>query len=154
MLLAVVAGLGGFGAEVVSSPQYIVQPLTLDKVQPCARLYDGAVAPERFVGEIEVSELLAPLRGAAWTNDRLMRKGAWILEFGDMTRVCISYYGGFFWVSGRQGYFVVTESQRPAFQHWVEERISKPTIEWRIRRNTAGKSFPNTVSEKSGCSIV
>ena len=149
--LSVVAALGGYGIGVYSRPDYLVQPLGFDQVPNRARLYDGAVLPELFVGEVEVGELLRHMRRAAWTNAHIMRKGAWTLETSDNTRVCVSYYGDFFWVRGRPGYFLVPELERPAFGKLVEERLSSPTIEWRGRRNAEGKDAPRR-SASGGCS--
>jgi len=82
------------------------------------------------------------MQSAMWTNKRLMRKDAWVLELRDRTRVCVSYYGDFFWIRGIPGYFEVLSCNgcRTA-SSW--STLVRPTIEWRIRRNAANQSSSN-----------
>ena len=127
-------------------------PITSAMAREGAKLYDGAVSSDHLVGTVVVADLVEAMQPATWTDKRLMRKGAWIVELSGGTRVCVYYGGYFFAVRGTPGYFVVPEAQQGAFRDIVEKRLSKPTIEWRIRRDAAKLPQPGRGAAGQGCS--
>jgi len=127
-------------------------PTTPAMARESAKLYDGAVSSDHLVGTVVVADLVEAMQSATWTDERLMRKGAWIVELSSGARVCVYYAGYFFAGRGTPGYFVVLEAQQAAFRDIVEKRLSEPTIEWRVRRNAAKLPPPSGGAAGQGCS--
>ena len=129
--------IGFFSGLYVGSSTYIVPSLARLNGQ-YAEIYDGRFESAEHVGNIDVQALLPVLQAATWTNEKLMRKGAWGLQLRDGTKIWISYYGDFFWVSEVRGYYLIQTAHLASFKAYMS-KLSDQVIEWRLKRNSMQK---------------
>ena len=132
--LIFVGVIGYFCGLHIGSATYLVPSLSRLSGQ-FAEIYDGKFESTEHVGNIDVQALLPALQAATWTNEKLLRKGAWGLLLQDGTKIWISYYGDFFWVSGVPGYYVVQAAQLASFNVYMSQ-LRDQVFVWRLKRNS------------------
>ena len=114
---------------------YTVPSLRVLDGQTRAFLFDGKRHESLRVGEVDTSALIAHLQQASWTNEYLMRKGAWTLEFPNGIVAFVSVYGDFFWLAGTRGYFLIPTENQTNYRSIVYSRLTEPTLAWRTKSN-------------------
>jgi len=118
-------------------------PFDLTGVQN-ARLYDHSVSADQFVAEIEIGEIAGIMDRAVWKSTiplwRPLWKGAWVLDIPERATIRISYYGSFFAVEDKRGYYVVRPEDRAAFEAFCKHISQDLVIPWRLKRNAESKA--------------
>jgi hypothetical protein len=79
------------------------------------------VQRDGVIKELDITPIKPILLRSTWTSKELFRKGHYHLEFAEFQDIYVSFYGGFFWVSGQKGYFLVREEDRVAFDRFFRD---------------------------------
>lgn len=122
----------GFGIGYFTQPIYQISPNNLDSNENWG-LYDGKNEGD-FVGEIDVTPLLNALNNAEWTNKNILKKGSWVLKTKNEI-INLSYYGHFYWISGKPGFFLISQEYENEYNKFISEKVKNRVIEWRKSRN-------------------
>ena len=130
--------IGYFSGLHIGAPTYEIASVAGFSGQT-AEIYDGNFQVDKHVGVASITALLPALRAATWTNQKFMRKGAWGLQLNDGTKIWISHYGEFFWLSGVPGYYVIQTPHRFAFNEYTSKHLNDRVIDWRRKQNLSNE---------------
>jgi len=122
----------GFGIGYFSQPIYQISPNSFNSNENWG-LYDGKNEAD-FVSEIDVTPLLDALNNAEWTNKNILKKGSWVLKAKNEI-IHLSYYGNFYWSSGKAGFFLISQEYENEYKKFISEKVNNRVIEWRQSRN-------------------
>ena len=124
--------LSGIAIGYFNQPVYFISQNNFDSTEKW-KLYDYD-DENYFIGEIDIKPIAKALSNVHWTNKNTMTKGSYVLKRENQT-IHLSYHANFYWISGKPGFYLITEKYQDEYKEFISKKIFNTVVEWRLSNN-------------------
>jgi hypothetical protein len=117
-------GLGWLAHMLVGYSNYKIPSIAWIAKETVATVFRDNEQEDKEGLRVSIESLAPLIASADWTDQFPINKGTWTLKINERTTLRVSYYGGFFYIDGVPGHFVVAPEHQSRFQGLLSEMKS------------------------------